>query len=142
MKKLLSKYSQIISYIIFGVATTAVNWVVYGVLVSGLQVDLNISNIIAWFAAVIFAYITNKIWVFQSRSWNVKCVAKEIILFFSSRLASGSIEILLFPILISCGIDGEIFGVQGFVTKLSISVIVIILNYIFSKLMIFREITG
>ena len=98
--KLFNKYKEIIMYLIMGGATTVVNWVTYSVMItichpgqslSGLlkmsanTIDVFIANIVAWTVAVIFAYITNKIWVFRSYSWKFKFVMKELGLFFISQ---------------------------------------------------------
>ena len=68
IKRLLLKYKEVIMYLIFGVATTLVNWVVYSLLMKTSAVNMTISNAIAWFTAVVFAYITNKLFVFESKS--------------------------------------------------------------------------
>ncbi|MGI6175638.1 MAG: GtrA family protein [Christensenellales bacterium] len=139
VRRLYERHKQIINYLIFGAATTLVNWIVYGVLVRWLQVDLTLSNVVAWAASVIFAFVTNKIWVFESKRWKWSVVAKESISFLGSRLASGVVEIGLFPVLVGAGLDQKLFGIDGFAAKLIVSVIVIILNYVFSKFIVFRK---
>lgn len=143
IKELFIKYKEIIMYLIFGVATTGVNWVVYSLLMKAVlvhapgsdDVKMTVSNVIAWIAAVIFAFITNKLWVFESKSWVPKVAAREFVSFVVSRLATGVIEwfgpLLLFKI----GLDQDLFGVKGFVAKIVCSVLVVILNYVFSKLL-------
>ena len=68
IKSLLLKNKEVIMYLIFGVLTTVVNWIVYSLTVNSLS--MTVSNILAWFAAVIFAFFTNKLFVFESLSWN------------------------------------------------------------------------
>ena len=105
IKELLIKYKEIIMYLIFGVATTGVNWVVYSLLMKAVlvhapgsdDVKMTVSNVIAWIAAVIFAFITNKLWVFESKSWVPKVAAREFVSFVASRLATGVIEWLFLP---------------------------------------------
>lgn len=126
-------------YLIFGVSTTLVNWVVYTLLVVAANADVTISNGIAWFAAVTFAYFTNKLFVFESKSWKGAVLVKEIIAFFGARIASGVFEIFLPALLMKIGLDQAIFGIEGFVAKAVVSVLVIILNYVFSKLFVFRN---
>ena len=100
IKELFIKYKEIIMYLIFGVATTGVNWVVYSLLMKAVlvhapgsdDVKMTVSNVIAWIAAVIFAFITNKLWVFESKSWVPKVAAREFVSFVASRLATGVIE--------------------------------------------------
>lgn len=139
IKKLFLKYREIIMYLIFGVSTTLVNWIVYTLLVSIANTDVTPANAIAWFAAVIFAYITNKLYVFESKSWKVTVLAHEIISFFGARIASGVFEIFLPALLMKIGLDQAIFGIEGFAAKLVVSVLVIVLNYIFSKLFVFKN---
>lgn len=139
IKKLFLKYREIIMYLIFGVSTTLVNWIVYTLLVSIANTDVTPANAIAWFAAVIFAYITNKLYVFESKSWKVTVLAHEIISFFGARIASGVFEIFLPALLMKIGLDQAIFGIEGFAAKLVVSVLVIVLNYIFSKLFVFKS---
>lgn len=148
IKNLIFKYKEIIMYLIMGVATTFVNWAVYavaittihtGVKINTFDFDLLVSNVIAWIISVIFAYVTNKIFVFESHSWQISFVIREFILFVSARLLTGAIEIFGLPFLVGLGLDGKIFGIEGMVSKILISIIVVILNYIFSKLIIFKK---
>lgn len=140
IQELLTKYKEIIMYLIFGVGTTAVNWIIYTVLVvCGKTENLTLANIIAWVGAVAFAYITNKLWVFESKSWNLRVVWKELGMFLGARIFSGIFEIGLFPVLVWLGMNQPIFGVEGMLAKVVIGVLVIILNYIFSKLLVFKK---
>ncbi|MBQ3330473.1 MAG: GtrA family protein [Ruminococcus sp.] len=160
IKALLKKYKEIIMYIIFGVLTTLVNWVVYWVTepllssamhgntviwtVFGKEITMSIlaiflANFIAWVAGVIFAFVTNKIWVFESKSWRFGLVMKELWLFVLARLITGVLEWFGVPLLVAMGLNQPLFGAEGFVAKLIVSVIVVILNYVFSKLIIFRK---
>lgn len=135
----MKKYKEIIMYLIFGVATTAVNWVVYTLLVTLMKAEVTFSNAVAWFVAVVFAYVTNKLFVFESRDTSIKTLVKEILAFFGSRVASGVIEIFLPTLLMAIGLNQAVFGIEGSVAKFAVSAIVIILNYIFSKLIVFRS---
>lgn len=148
IKNLFIKYKEIIMYLIMGGATTVVNWGAYAAAVSlihlnqtilGIDADLLISNIIAWTLAVIFAYVTNKIFVFESYSWKLKFVVKEFIAFVIARLATGILEIVGVPFLVNLGLNQTIWGIEGMVSKIVVSIIVVILNYIFSKLFIFKN---
>lgn len=121
---------ELISYIIFGVLTTIVNIVVYILLSSFLGIQYIISNIAAWFFSVLFAYITNRIWVFESKNKNI---LKEAILFFGGRLFSGLVDTVLMIIFI------DILFIDDFISKIVIAIIVIILNYILSKLIVFKK---
>lgn len=133
------KNKELINYIIFGVLTTAVNWVIYTFVANIIGIDINVANIIAWLGAVLFAYFTNKHFVFESKNWHMSLVIKELSLFFGSRMVSGVVEIGGFSLLVLIGIDQTMFGIKGFVTKAFISIFVIVLNYIFSKLLVFKK---
>lgn len=148
MKKLFVKYKEIIMYLIFGVATTVVSWLSYALFTKiiptfscfGISVEnTTTANVLSWVCAVLFAYITNKIWVFDSKSWRPSVAIKELGLFTASRLITGVIEWFGLPLLISMGIDQTIFNIEGMLAKVLISVIVVILNYVFSKLFIFKN---
>ena len=138
-KKIYQKYKEIFNYLIFGVATTLVNWLTYSVLIKGLGTNEAVGNAIAVVVAVLFAFVTNKIWVFKSKQTGFVSLAKEALSFFGSRAVTGAIEIIGVPALISMGLNQELFGVKGMWAKIIISVIIIILNYVFSKFIVFRK---
>ena len=147
IKEALKKYKEPILYVLFGGFTTVVNFVVFYLMnrVAGEEFYL-VNNVIAWLAAVIFAYITNKLWVFESKSLAAKTVFKELAEFFSARIFSlGVEEGGLWLFVDQLGFDGFYFSVFGFevtgklIAKLVLAVIVVILNYFFSKFIIFRK---
>ena len=139
IKALIIKNRELILYLIFGVATTLVNWVSYTVLVEGINVGITASNAISWLVAVIFAFIVNKMFVFESKHLGFLHLLKEIVSFFGGRILSGAVEIFLPLLLFRIGLTFALFGIEGFLAKVTTSVIVIILNYIFSKLIVFRK---
>lgn len=148
MKKILElikKYKELISYLFFGVLTTLVNWVVYALIVrispSGINSYLwiGISKAVAWVAGVLFAFITNKLWVFESKSFEFKTLIKELVSFVTARALTGVLEVFGVPLLVKIGLDQTIFGIEGMLANLVVSVAVVILNYIFSKLIVFRK---
>ncbi|MBQ4128597.1 MAG: GtrA family protein [Ruminococcus sp.] len=148
MKKLWNKFHEFIMYMIFGVGTTVVSFVSYAIFeivvptVSFLGITIahtTLANVLSWVCAVLFAFVTNKLWVFDSKSWKPSIAAKELGLFVSSRLATGVIEWVGLPLLIKIGVDQAIFGIDGMLAKILVSVIVILLNYVFSKLFIFKR---
>lgn len=124
-----SNYKEILNYIIFGVLTTIVNWIVFQICIEIFSMNWSIANVIAWICAVVFAYITNRKIVFESSSPNI---FKEIILFFQFRLLSLLLEMLIMYALI------ELISVAPFAAKIVTSVAVVIANYIFSKAFIFK----
>ena len=139
MKSFFKKNKEIIMYLFFGVATTAVNWVIYTALLKLSVCGVTLANAIAWFGAVVFAFITNKLLVFESRDLAVKTVIKEGVSFFASRLVSGVFEIFLPSVLIFIGLDMAMFGIDGFLAKAIVSVLVIVTNYVLSKLIVFKK---
>ena len=98
-----------------------------------LNINFMISNIIAWFAAVIFAYITNKLFVFESKNTNIKFILKELTSFMSCRILSGTIELILMYIMIN------FMFINDFIVKIITNIVVVVLNFIFSKLIIFKN---
>ena len=139
MKELWKKYKEMIMYLIFGVATTVVNWVVYGALMQIPNMSMTIANTIAWVAAVLFAFVTNKWFVFESKTLELASLVKEFGMFVGSRVLTGIIEIAGLPILYYLGMNQSIFGVEGFAAKIVVSVVVVILNYVFSKIFVFKD---
>lgn len=149
IKKLLFRYKELFNYAFFGLLTTAVNFVTFYVLDSFIIKGENaylINNAVAWFVSVAFAYVTNKLFVFASKSWEIKKVAKEVIEFFSARVLSFLVEeagLWLLVDAINLGrFSYTVFGFQitgNLIAKVILSVIVVILNYFFSKLWVFRK---
>lgn len=130
---LYSKYKDIIPYAVFGVLTTVVNVVAYWACSNLLNLGVSSSTVIAWVMAVLFAYLTNRKWVFHSEAKGVKAIAIEIVSFFACRLATGFIDWAGMMILV------EKMGLQELVIKVLMNIIVIGLNYVFSKLVIFAK---
>lgn len=133
MIELLKKYRQIIMYGIFGGLTTLVNIVSYFVLTKICGIEYMISNVIAWLLSVIFAYITNKIFVFESKTLDVKAVFREVCSFFGARIFSLVIDIVLMYISI------EIIGINDIIAKIASNIVVILVNYFLSKYWIFKK---
>ena len=138
IKAIFQKYREQIMYLIFGGLTTIINWLVYVLLVAVGQ-DIEVTNVIAWLVAVLFAYVTNRAFVFQCKATNKKEVFKEFVRFFGSRVATGIVEIVGFPVLYRIGLNQELLGIDGFLAKITVSVAVIILTYVCSKVIVFRK---
>jgi len=137
------KYKELINYIIFGGITTLANWVSYSVCESVFGLSLRLSGVISWIVAVVLvAFVTNKLWVFGSRSWKPSLVMKEFVTFVGGRVLTGIIEIEGVPRLVDWGFDMTLFGVEGLPAKIMISVVIVILNYILSKFISFRTSKG
>lgn len=133
IKKLLKKYRSFLCYAIFGVLTTLVNLVAYHMCFERAGMNNTLSNVVAWILAVIFAYVTNKIWVFESKSWRWKVLRREISSFVSCRLATGILDLVIMYVCV------DVMKWHPMLMKLMSNVLVIILNYIFSKLVIFKK---
>ena len=144
-KKLVNK--ETVTYVIFGVLTTLVNLVVFkgcDVLFKGEH--YLVSNSVAWIAAVAFAYVTNKLFVFESKSWKFDVIKKEIPSFLGARIASYFIEQAgLWFFVEILHFDEKVFDfiivrLSGKITaKLIIGVVVVVINYVLSKFMIFAK---
>ena len=130
---LIKKHKSFIAYGVFGVFTTIVNIVTYDFCYNHLGISNTLSNIAAWILAVTFAYLTNKVWVFDSKSWKWEVLRREIPAFISCRLATGILDIVIMFVCV------DILGLHALMMKIISNVLVIILNYIFSKLVIFKK---
>ena len=124
---------ETISYLIFGVLTTVINIATFNILNVQLHWGWQISNMLAWLIAVIFAFITNKLFVFQSKSFTLKLFLWEIITFLGARLLSLGVDMLGMWILL------DFCGVNSMIAKVLVNVLVIIINYVLSKLIIFKK---
>lgn len=143
-RKVLSK--EVFMYLVFGVLTTVVSWASYALFVKAMgnisdsdNLVINVSNVLSWIAAVLFAFVTNKLWVFDSKSWKGSVVLRELGSFVVARLATGCIEWVGVPLLVKVGVDQVILGTEGMLAKIIASVLVVIINYFFSKLLIFKK---
>lgn len=134
----MTKYREPVAYVFFGGLTTVVNWLAYMLFV-WMGIDINISNILSWVVGVLFAFVVNKWFVFENKSLEVKTVMIEMGAFFGARIVTGVIAIILFPVLYNLGLNQSFLGTDGLPAKIVTSVIEIILNWVFSKYLVFRE---
>ena len=147
----MNKTKEVLLYVLFGVLTTVVSWVTYALFVN-MGLGVNLSNILSWILAVAFAFVTNKLWVFSSKTWKLSVLLREAGAFLSARLATGVLEIFCVPLLISTGFDTwmlnlshnmglqlSVLETEGIFSKVVVTVIVIILNYFFSKFFVFKK---
>lgn len=133
IRSLLEKYWDVVTYLFFGVLTTVVNYVIYLPVYNLLGLTAAVSNAIAWVVAVAFAYLTNKPFVFRSHDWSAKTVVPELTKFVGCRLASGVMETVILFVTV------DLLGWNGNLWKLVTSVLVVILNYLASKLLVFKK---
>ncbi len=136
MGALWEKYRDMILYLVFGVVTTAVNVVVYHVCFAVLGVPNIPSVVIAWVLSVAVAYITNKLWVFRSPSFAPAVLWPELGKFVAARGFTGVLDLGIMFV----GVD--LLGGPGTVLKLGSNVLVVVLNYVFSKWLIFKDRAG
>ena len=131
IRDLIRKYWNILSYLFFGVLTTAVNMLVYFPLFNLLGMSAAVSNIIAWVFAVAFAYLTNKPFVFKSHDWSRKTVIPELTKFVGCRIGSGAFETAFIWMTV------DLFCWNGNLMKVIVSFLVVVLNYVASKWLVF-----
>lgn len=150
---LFNKYREIIVYIFWGGMSTVVGWgsyIIFASLLSGnvsdihllsmtISVTVFVANVLSWIFAVAFAFYTNKVFVFQSKSWKMDIWVGECVKFVGARIATGVLEIFGVPFLVAIGLNQKLFGIEGIVAKITVSVAVVALNYVFSKLFIFKK---
>ncbi len=136
MRALWEKYRDMALYLIFGVVTTVVNVAVYHVCFAVLEVPNIPSVVIAWVLSVAVAYITNKLWVFRSPSFAPAVLWPELGKFVAARAFTGVLDLGIMFV----GVD--LLGGPGTVLKLGSNVLVVVLNYVFSKWLIFKDQAG
>lgn len=127
------KHWDILAYLFFGGLTTLVNFLVYVPAYHWAGFSAALSNVIAWAAAVAFAFLTNKPFVFKSRDWSAKTVLPELGKFVGCRLGSGLLETLFLALTV------DILAWNGVLMKVIASVLVVVLNYVGSKLFVFNK---
>lgn len=133
--KLIYKFvnKETISYIIFGILTTLVDTISFYISNDISKINYIFSTVFAWFLAVTFAYITNKVWVFKSDNFEIHFLIKEFVSFIGARILS-----LVFTI-VWMMITVEIFELNKFMSKVLANIFVVIINYFISKLYIFKS---
>jgi putative flippase GtrA len=127
---------EVTNYLLFGILTTLVNILSFMFLDKYMDLDYKISTTIAWLASVIFAYVTNKIYVFNNKEHSVKGVMKELFSFAFFRVLSYLIDIGFIILFV------EVFRLDSLVAKIITNVMVVIFNYFASKFIIFRKKTS
>ena len=138
MKKIISlykKYQEIVNYLIFGVLTTLVSLLVYYCLTFTIinpkdAIMLQVANMLSWVAGVTFAYVTNRKYVFNSKNTNIK---KELVNFVSSRVVTLILDMTIMGVFVT------LLGFNDKIIKIISQVLVIIGNYVFSKLFVFKK---
>ncbi len=132
MMTFIKKHYDLLAYLFFGVLTTAVNYLIYLPCYNLLELSAGLSNVIAWVAAVAFAFLTNKPFVFKSHDWSRKVLVPELLKFVGCRIGSGILETATLLVTV------DWLQWDGNWMKLATSVLVVFLNYIGSKLLVFN----
>ena len=133
LRKRFEQYKDMIAYLFFGVCTTAVNVAVYWLAAHPLELGTMPSAVIAWIAAVLFAYVTNRKWVFHSQARGAAEIAREIASFFACRIATGVLDWACMYVFV------DLLHWNDLIIKVAANILVIVLNYVASKLVIFRN---
>ena len=133
ISNLWKKYKEIFFYGIFGVGATVINIASYQVFAKICGIPYLVANVLAWILAFIFAFITNKLFVFESKSWGRSVAMKEFLGFLSARLATGILDTALMWVFVS------VIRIDDTLSKVIINLLVIVINYIASKFFIFKR---
>ena len=133
IKELLQRNKSIIVYLVFGVLTTVVNFLVYFPLYNVAGLSATVSSMIAWCVEVSIAFLTNKPFVYHSTDWSPETVLPEALKFIGGRIGSGLAEVLILYITV------ELAFWNGNLMKLITSVLVVVLNYVFGKFIAFKK---
>lgn len=140
IKQILTKYREQLLYLIFGGLTTVVDWGVsfvlyylWGAAIEKTVYLIHVANVIAWMAAVIFAYVTNRRWVFASTRRGVAAITGEFFVFAGGRVTTLLLQEAMFWIFF------DMLGINEYAVKLVAAVLVVIANYFISKLFVFRK---
>jgi len=133
MKTLFDKYKEFILYVVFGGMATIVSIISFNYFANILLIKELIANIFSWVVTVAFAYVTNKLYVFKTKAKDLKDLFREIISFFSARL----LTLLIEEVILYVGID--YLHIDNMLVKLAAQVLVVLGNYVLSKLFIFKK---
>ncbi len=133
LKQILQKHQTIAAYLFFGICTTAINFAVYLICHNMFFMSATMSNVLAWFISVLFAFMTNKLFVFNNHDWQFRTIMTEFFKFLYCRIGSGLFETLT--------LWGTVDRMQynGNAMKIIVGVFVVIMNYISSKMLVFKN---
>lgn len=131
LRGLLKKHADVLIYLFFGGLTTIVNYAVYWPFHNWAGLSAALSNVISWTVAVAFAFLTNKPFVFKSHDWSAAVVLPELVRFVGCRVGSGLLETATIFVFV------DFLGFSGNITKLITSILVVLFNYVTSKLLVF-----
>lgn len=135
-----TKNKEMLLYLFFGVLTTVVSFIMAGlskalleVFTDNAKIVTTVSTVFSWICAVAFAYVTNRIWVFESQARGKKAIFSEAVSFYGGRLFTLFVELgMMF-------VGNALLGFNYWATKVVANIVVIILNYVISKLIVFKK---
>ena len=133
LKQLWKKHKELILYVFFGGCTTLINIISYFACRELMHLPVVPADVLAWLVSVIFAYVTNKLFVFESKSWRLMLVLKEGAAFLAARIFSLGVDVAMLYVTVT------VLGWWELPMKVLANVVVIVINYIFSKWIIFRK---
>ena len=134
IKDIYVEFKEIINYLVFGVLATGVNFISYFIFARVFNIDEVVSSGLSWFCSVVFAYTTNKIFVFDSKTKGKKALLKECVSFFAARIISGILcDVGTFAVMV------KVLHINDVISKIVTQVMVVIVNYIFSKFIVFKK---
>jgi len=133
IRALLRRHRETVSYLFWGGMTTLVNYVTYLLLTEGLQVYYLTSNVVAWVVSVLFAYFVNKIFVFRSADWAWRVALRELWQMVAARVFSLLLETAILWFFV------DMLHCNDVIVKLAANVVVVIVNYVLSKFIIFKK---
>lgn len=134
IKGLYNEYKEVINYLVFGVLATLVNFVSYFIFAKLLKIEEVTSSGLSWFCSVLFAYITNKLFVFDSKTETKTAFIKEMFSFFVARIASGILcDVGTFAVMV------KVLHIKDVVSKIITQAMVVVVNYVFSKFFVFKN---
>ena len=127
------KYEEGINYLIFGFLAFVLNYILYFLFAGVLDIHHLVSTVLSWALTVVFAYWTNRTFVFKSKNMDAKSVWEEFASFIGARVATEILELGLMFLMVDCA------GLNEYISKFVCQVLVIVANYFLSKLWIFKE---
>lgn len=133
VKQMLVKYKELISYGVFGLGATLINIFSFYLFKRIFTLDMVISNILAWVLSFVFAFLSNKLWVFESKNWTSRAAMKEMVQFLVARLATFVLDTVCMWLLI------DRLSVNDLMAKISVNILVIMTNYMASKFWVFKK---
>lgn len=127
------KYKEVLLYLFFGGLTTVISIGSYAFFDVSMHMDPMVANIFSWILAVLFAYVTNRIWVFDSNAEDMKGIIQEMVSFFGGRVAT----LLMEEVILYVGI--KLLSMNSIAVKVAAQILVLIGNYLISKLFVFKK---